>query len=59
MAETKVVLYLPVGGGRAGRPEKHMLGRGRALSGQRLSETCEWSWGAGEREAKRSGVQRG
>lgn len=48
MAETKVVLCLPLGGGRAGRPGKHMLGHGRALSAQRLSVTCEWSWGAGE-----------
>lgn len=47
MAETKVVLCLPLGGGRAGRPGKHMLGHSRALSAQRLSVTCEWSWGGG------------
>lgn len=49
MAETKVVLCLPVGGGRAGQSGKHMPGQIRALSAQRLSLTCEWS-SPGERE---------
>lgn len=48
MAETKVVLCLPVGGGRAGRPRKHMPGHSGALSAQRFSLTCEWSSPRGE-----------
>lgn len=59
MAETKVVLCLLVGGGRAGRPGKHMPVQSRALSAQRLSLTCEWSSLAGERLANRSGIKQG
>lgn len=58
MAETKVVLCLPVGGGPAGRPGKHMPVLSRALSAQRLSLTCEWSSLAGERQANHSRIKR-
>lgn len=59
MAETKVVLCLPVGGGRAGWPGKHMPVQSRALSAQRLSLTCECISLAGEKQANLSGIRQG
>ena len=62
---TKVVLCLPVGGGRAGRPGKHMPGQSRSLSARAFQylvnaspgleegrETARWAEQARSREER-------
>ena len=56
---TKVVLCLPVGGGRAGRPGKHMPGQSRSLSARAFQYLVNASPGLAEGRETASGPNGG